>query len=70
MSGGPPDIVGDLEYLEHNWGSAYLIGRQGGQFTAVRRDGNGDTLTDPERDGLRRKIAEDYAGRPVPRDLP
>jgi hypothetical protein len=70
VSGAPPDILGDLEYLEHNWGSAYLIGREGGQYTAERRDGQGDALTDPERDGLRRKIAADYAASPVPRDRP
>jgi hypothetical protein len=70
VSGGPPDIVDDLEYLEHHWGSAYLIGCEGGRYTAVRRDGQGDTLTGPDRDGLVLKIAEDYAARPVPGDLP
>lgn len=70
MTGGSPDIPGDLEFLEYHWGSAYLIGREGGQLTADRRDGQGSTLTDPERDGLRRKIAADYTARPVPRDLP
>jgi hypothetical protein len=70
VSGGIPDIMDDLEYLEHNWGSAYLIGREGGQYTAARRDGQGSTLTDPEREGLRRKIAADYTASPVPRDLP
>lgn len=70
MSGETPDILGDLEFLEHHWGSAYLIGRQDGQLTAEPRDGTGGTLADPDRDGLARKIAEDYAARPVPRDLP
>jgi hypothetical protein len=70
VSGGTPDILGDLEYLEYHWGSAYLIGREGGQLTALRRDGRGGMLTDPDRDGLVRKIAADYTARPVPRDLP
>lgn len=70
MSGGTPDILNDLEYLEHHWGSAYLIGREGGQLTVVRRDGQGGTLADQDRDALVRKIAEDYAANPVPRDLP
>jgi len=70
VSGGTPDIMDDLEYLKHHWGSAYLIGREGCRYTAVRRDGQGDTLTDPGRDGLVRKIAEDYAVHPVSRDLP
>jgi hypothetical protein len=70
MSGATPDIVDDLEFLEHHWGSAYLIGRQGGEYTAVRRDGHGGTLADPGRDGLAGKIAADYAARPVTRDLP
>jgi hypothetical protein len=66
----PPDIPGDLEFLEHHWGSAYLIGRQGGQFTAVRRDGRGGTLAAGDRDGLATLIADDYRADPVPRDLP
>ena len=70
MSGEDPDIADDLEYLRHHWGSAYLIGREGGQLTADRRDGQDETLTDPERDGLRRKIAADYTASPISRDLP
>jgi hypothetical protein len=70
VSGRTPDILDDLEFLEYHWGSAYLIGREGGHLTAVRRDGQGGTLTDPDRDRLISKIAEDYADRPVSRDLP
>ena len=70
MSGGTPDILGDLEFLEYHWGSAYVIGREGGQLTAVRRDGRGGTLADPDRDELVRKICDDYIASPVPRDLP
>ena len=70
--GPPPGILGDLEFLEYNWGSAYLIGREGGQYTAVRRDGQGGTLADPRRDGLMRRSGPTTT-RPVPgpaRDLP
>jgi hypothetical protein len=70
VSGGPRDILDDLEFLGYHWGTAYLTGREGDQFTAERRDGKGGTLTDPERDGLCRKIAADYTASPVPRDLP
>jgi hypothetical protein len=69
-SGGTPDIMGDLEDLGHHWGSAYLIGTEGSQYTAERRDGQGSMLTAGDRDGLAQLIAEDYAVRPVPRDLP
>jgi hypothetical protein len=70
VSGGTPGILGDLEFLEYNWGSAYLIGREDGQYTAVRRDGQGGTIADLSRDGLVRKICDDYIASPVPRDLP
>jgi hypothetical protein len=70
VSGGPPDILGDLEFLEHHWGSAYDIRLQGGQWTARRRDGKGGTLTDRLPAGLRELIAADYRAEPVSRDLP
>jgi len=73
VSGGTPGVPGildDLEYLEHHWGEAYVMGRQGGGYTAVRRDGTGGTLAAADRDRLVREIAADYAARPVPRDLP
>ena len=74
MSGGTlpdgPDILGDLEFLEHHWGSAYLIGAEGGQYTADRRDGKGGTLAAADRDGLLDKIQADCDADPVPRYLP
>jgi hypothetical protein len=70
VSGGPSDILGDLEYLEHHWGSAYLIGHAGGQYIAERRDGQGGKLTAAYGDGLAKLIAEDYDASPVSRDLP
>lgn len=68
--GAPPDILGDLEFLEHHWGSAYLIGTEGSGYSAVRRDGKGAELAGPDRDGLIREIQADYAADPVSRDLP
>jgi hypothetical protein len=65
-----PDILGDLEDLEHHWGSAYLIGREGGEYTAARRDGRGGTLAAGDRDGLLAAIQADYAADPVSRELP
>ncbi|HEX5295412.1 MAG TPA: hypothetical protein VFW50_00260 [Streptosporangiaceae bacterium] len=73
MSGGTspdgPDILGDLEFLEHHWGSAYLIGARGGGYTADRRDGKGGTLSAADRDGLMDAIQADYEADPVSRDL-
>jgi len=66
----PPDIAGDLEFLNHHWGGAYEIGRSAGQYTAARRDGKGATLAAADRDGLLGEIQADYDADPVPRDLP
>jgi hypothetical protein len=68
QSGGP-DIAGDLEDLEHHWGEAYLIGREGGRYTAERRDGRGGKLTAADRDGLMDAVQADYTADPVSRDL-
>jgi hypothetical protein len=65
-----PDIPGDLEFLEHHWGSAYLVGAADGGYTAVRRDGRGLRLAAADRDGLCCKIQADYTADPVSRDLP
>jgi hypothetical protein len=64
-----PDILGDLEFLEYHWGSAYLVAAEGGGYTADRRDGKGATLAAADRDGLCRKIQADYIADPVSRDL-
>lgn len=70
MSGAPPpDIAGDLEFLEHHWGEAYVIGAEGSEYTAFRRDGKGGRLAAPDRDGLMDAIHADYAADPVPRDV-
>jgi hypothetical protein len=70
MPPGAPDILGDLEFLEHHWGSAYLIGAEDAGYAAVRRDGKGTKLVAADRDGLLGKIQADYAADPVSRDLP
>ena len=71
MSGGtPPDIAGDLEFLNHHWGEAYEIGAEGGGFTAARRDRKGGQLVAASRDELADPIYADYIADPVPRDLP
>jgi hypothetical protein len=64
-----PDILSDLEFLEHNWGSAYLVAARDGGYVADRRDGRGSTLAAPDRDGLCSKISADYQADPVSRDL-
>jgi hypothetical protein len=69
VSGGIPDILDDLEFLEYHWGSAYLVAAGGGGYTADRRDGKGATLAATDRDGLCRKIQADYTADPVSRDL-
>jgi hypothetical protein len=65
-----PDILGDLEFLEHHWGPAYLVGAEDGGYTAVRRDGRGARLTAADRDGLFARIKADYTADAVSRDLP
>jgi hypothetical protein len=74
VSGGPlpdrADTLGDLEFLEHHWGEAYLIGAEGSGYTAVRRDRRGARLAAPDRDELLGQIQADYVADPVPRDLP
>jgi hypothetical protein len=73
VSGGTPpdgaDIVSDLEFLDHHWGEAYLIGAGGGGYTAERRDGRGATLAAADRDALCCAIAADYGADPVSRDV-
>jgi hypothetical protein len=60
----------DLGEIRFHWGDAYHVGRDGGMWTARRRDGRGGTLADPSPGGLLLAIRADYAACPVPRDLP
>jgi hypothetical protein len=66
---GGRDILGDLEFLGHHWGDAYVIGAEGTRYTADRRDGNGTTIAAPDRDGLMDAIKADYEASPVSRDV-
>ncbi len=59
-----------LAGLEFDWGSAYVIGHDGGCWQAGRRDSMGHLLTARDPDELRAAIRADYELRPVPRDLP
>lgn len=61
------DALGELEF---HWRAAYDIDLVDGMWTARRRDGQGDVLTDPLPGGLRLQIQADYMAMPVPRDLP
>ena len=36
-----PDTLGDLEFLEHHWGDAYVIGAEGPEYTALNWPGPG-----------------------------
>jgi len=64
------DNAGTLDEIRFHWGEAYHVGRDGGMWTARRRDGRGGTLADPSPEGLLLAIRADYAACPVPRDLP
>jgi hypothetical protein len=56
-----------LEALRWDWDTAYLIGydEEHGWY-AGRRDRIGELITADDPDALRRKIAENYAIKPVP----
>lgn len=59
-----------LEALRFNWGSAYLIGHGDERgWWAARRDRIGDLLTAPDPEKLLNEIAENYAMKPVSREL-
>jgi hypothetical protein len=59
-----------LEALCWNWGVAYDIGVDGGQWWYRRRDGLGGTETAITPDDLHIKIANDYTDLPVRRQPP
>ncbi len=56
----------DLAELQHNWGGAYRVWYEAGQFCAMRRD-NGAIVRCGDANGLHDEIRSDYEGRPVPR---
>jgi hypothetical protein len=58
-----------LEALRWDWDTAYVIGHddEHGWYDG-RRDRIGELITADDPDALRRKIAENYAIKPVPRE--
>jgi len=70
----PSSTIADkhaLEALRWDWGDAYDIGHDDEHgWHARRRDGLGDLLTAPGADELYKVIADDYALKAVPRNLP
>ena len=64
-------VEAELAALRFGWDEAYEIGwdeKRG--YHARRLDGLGGDLTASDPDGLRQAIWDDYALKPVPRDLP
>jgi hypothetical protein len=60
--------VAALEALEFNWGDAYEIGCDDGEWWFGRRDGIGGRERASAPDELRRMIVADYEFRPVRKD--
>lgn len=58
-----------LGTLLWNWGEAYDIGCDAGQWWYRRKDGKGGRETAASADELYRMIVADYTFMPVPRDL-
>jgi hypothetical protein len=63
------DVEAALDDLKWHWGDAYEITEALGVWRAVRRD-NQVSLIARGPDELHNLIKDDYAARPVPRDLP
>jgi hypothetical protein len=57
-----------LEALQWNWGQAYEIGVDDGQWWYKRRDGKGATETASTPNALHTMIVTDYGTWPVPRE--
>jgi hypothetical protein len=59
-----------LAALRWGWGEAYRTGRDAARgWWAARRDGKGGHITTSDSAELWQAIVDDYALRPVPRDL-
>jgi hypothetical protein len=59
-----------LAALRWGWGEAYRIGWDAARgWWAARRDGKGGHIAASDSDELWQAIVDDYALRPVPRDL-
>ena len=60
-----------LDALKYSWGEAYEIGwDEKRAYHARRLDNIGGLITAPGPDELRQAIWDDYALKPLPRDLP
>jgi hypothetical protein len=59
-------VIEDLELLRREWGHAYAIWFQAGQYCACRRD-NAALCRRPATDDLRREMDADYRACPVSR---
>ena len=57
-------LVEDLELLRREWGHAYAIWFQAGQYCACRRD-DAAICRRSATDDLRREMDADYRARPV-----
>ena len=57
-----------LDALRWNWGEAYDIGVDEGEWWCRRKDGKGGTETAATPDALRTMIVTDYTIMPVPRE--
>jgi hypothetical protein len=64
----PPGHRNELQDLQFHWGDAYLITAAGEHWIAQRRD-DGRMLAASGPDALRDLIIEDYAERPVSREV-
>ena len=58
------DVIANLELLRREWGHAYLIWFQVGQYCACRRD-NAAICRRPNPDDLRMEMDTDYHACPV-----
>jgi hypothetical protein len=64
----PRDTKAALEALQWDWGEAYEIGFDDGEWWYRRRDGFGGRESAFTPDALHKLIVEDYTFRPVRRD--
>ena len=61
---GDPAVIENLELLRREWGHAYVIWFQAGQYCACRRD-NAAICRRPKPDDLRQEMDTDYQACPV-----
>ena len=58
------DVITNLELLRREWGNAYVIWFQAGQYCACRRD-NAAICRRVRAEDLRSEMNVDYRARPV-----